>query len=281
MSAEESCLSARAELPFGGSLVLHRSAFSSSRKVRARGVRGHSSGRNLRRGRFRPINTPGLLACCYKTAPGRSNWPNRDPIGEKGGRNLYVFAFNAPVNGFDPDGRFTLIDVLVFNTIQARLILQLPMLAKPPVRTDKPTGRVDFLGLKKWCGTCETYGAAIKIGLQFLECYLTTPCDSQCKYEYVHVKAWFGSVSASPLPANCTQFRTCFETPDEQDYTAFNGAARFVTITVSPGVGKTGGKIVLGDAVSEGVDDTSGIDVSASFGAGKSSVRSHYRHLCK
>jgi hypothetical protein len=109
MSANQNCLSAHAELRFGDSSVLHRSSTTPARKTCARGFRRHSSGRNLRRGRFRSINTPGLRACRYKTAPGRSNWPNRDPIGEEGGRNLYVFAYNTPVSAFDPDGRFSLI----------------------------------------------------------------------------------------------------------------------------------------------------------------------------
>jgi RHS repeat-associated protein len=39
--------------------------------------------------------------------PSTGRWPNRDPIGEKGGLNLYVFAHNTPINAFDPDGRFT------------------------------------------------------------------------------------------------------------------------------------------------------------------------------
>jgi hypothetical protein len=104
MSTEECCWSARAELPFGSS-ILHRSATSSSRKTRARGLRRHPSGRKLRRGRFRPINTPRLRGCGYKTAPGRSNWPNRDPIEENGGLNLYNYTLNEPVSKFDPDGR--------------------------------------------------------------------------------------------------------------------------------------------------------------------------------
>jgi hypothetical protein len=114
MSAEECCLSAHAELRFGGSSILHRGASSSSRKTRARGVRRHPSGRSSRRRRFRSINTPGLRACGYKTAPGRSNWPNRDPINELGfillttgqyvGRtdpNLYSFVGNNPINHID------------------------------------------------------------------------------------------------------------------------------------------------------------------------------------
>jgi hypothetical protein len=130
MSAEQSCLSAHAELSFGASRIPCPSATSLSRKTRARSVRWHPSGRNSRRARFRPINTPGLRACGYKTAPGRSNWPNRDPIGEKGGLNLYVFAYNTPVNAFDPDGRFSLIEVAALNTIQANAVMLLPMLVR-------------------------------------------------------------------------------------------------------------------------------------------------------
>ena len=39
----------------------------------------------------------------YKPSTGR--WPNRDPIGEEGGINLYGFTLNNPINTFDSDGR--------------------------------------------------------------------------------------------------------------------------------------------------------------------------------
>jgi len=51
--------------------------------------------------------TPGSRACAYKTASGRHEWPNRDPIGERGGRNLYEFVRNNPVDYIDPDWRKT------------------------------------------------------------------------------------------------------------------------------------------------------------------------------
>jgi hypothetical protein len=105
MSAGQSCLSAHAELPFGASTIPCRSAPSSSRKTRAMGVRQHPSGRKLRRRQFRSINTPGLRGCRYKTAPGRSNWPNRDPLEENGGNNLYGFVHNDPFSNIDIDGR--------------------------------------------------------------------------------------------------------------------------------------------------------------------------------
>ena len=36
--------------------------------------------------------------------PGAGRWLNRDPIGERGGVNLYGMCYNAPVNGFDDYG---------------------------------------------------------------------------------------------------------------------------------------------------------------------------------
>ena len=38
--------------------------------------------------------------------PSVARWPNRDPIGERGGMNLYGFVNNTPVNRFDPFGLY-------------------------------------------------------------------------------------------------------------------------------------------------------------------------------
>jgi hypothetical protein len=37
----------------------------------------------------------------YETASGRSNWPNRDPIGEYGGLNLFAMVLNNSIGGYD------------------------------------------------------------------------------------------------------------------------------------------------------------------------------------
>jgi RHS repeat-associated protein len=44
------------------------------------------------------------LSYRYKTVSGRSTWPSRDPIEEKGGINLYAFVGNNPIDMWDELG---------------------------------------------------------------------------------------------------------------------------------------------------------------------------------
>ena len=50
------------------------------------------------------LNAQGKSCYHYETASGRSNWPNRDPIAEQGGLNLYGFVLNDGVNFWDVIG---------------------------------------------------------------------------------------------------------------------------------------------------------------------------------
>jgi len=77
---------------------------TSPRKTRVGVFRHRSSGQTSSRRRCRSIITPGSRPCVYKTVSGRHEWPNRDPIGERGGINLYRFVGNNPVNAIDPLG---------------------------------------------------------------------------------------------------------------------------------------------------------------------------------
>ena len=72
-----------------------------SRKTHVRAFRRHLSGRRCGRGRHRAIKSPRARGCIYKTTSGRSGWPNRDPLGERGGANLYRFVGNNPVSKTD------------------------------------------------------------------------------------------------------------------------------------------------------------------------------------
>jgi RHS repeat-associated protein len=73
-------------------------------KTRVWGFRQAPSGRlSRRRRRDRAIAT-GSARCAYKTASGRGKWPNRDPIGEQGGVNLYASFYNNPLSYVDRNG---------------------------------------------------------------------------------------------------------------------------------------------------------------------------------
>jgi RHS repeat-associated protein len=47
------------------------------------------------------LNTQEKSCYHYEAASGRSNWPSRDPIEERGGLNLYGFVGNSPANYWD------------------------------------------------------------------------------------------------------------------------------------------------------------------------------------
>ena len=62
----------------------------------------------------------GLVYYGYRFySPTLGRWPNRDPIGEAGGRNIYGYVVNAPVNLVDFFGLFIMFN---FNTCGSRCI---------------------------------------------------------------------------------------------------------------------------------------------------------------
>ncbi len=69
-----------------------------------------------------------LLAVCHTASafydPHVGRWVSRDPIGERGGNNLYAMVGNDAINAIDPDGRLTLFG--------------LPQLAQPLAPTFVP-----------------------------------------------------------------------------------------------------------------------------------------------
>jgi RHS repeat-associated protein len=71
---------------------------------------GSLAGANLYRFSSKEIHVnSGLYYYGYRFYdPNLQRWLNRDPIGEEGGRNLYVFVRNAPLNVLDPDGKLTI-----------------------------------------------------------------------------------------------------------------------------------------------------------------------------
>ena len=87
-----------------GSVPCLPASLTSPFETCARGFRRNLPGRKSRRPSQPLENAPGSRTCAYKTASGRGNWPNRDPIGEKGGINLYCFVQGDAQKRFDPLG---------------------------------------------------------------------------------------------------------------------------------------------------------------------------------
>jgi hypothetical protein len=71
-------------------------------KTRARNFCRQASGRLSRRGARTPIITPGFRACGYKSASGRRQWLNRDPLGDLAALPNFVPLLNRPI-GSDSD----------------------------------------------------------------------------------------------------------------------------------------------------------------------------------
>jgi RHS repeat-associated protein len=73
-------------------------------KTRARGFSQPPSGRSSRRGRRGRTIATGCRAYACKTPSGRVKWPNRDPIQERGGINMYGYSRNNPIDRYDAFG---------------------------------------------------------------------------------------------------------------------------------------------------------------------------------
>jgi len=59
-------------------------------------------------------------------------WLNKDPIGEKGGINLYQFIYNNPANLVDKDGRFVWIPFLIGAFVWGAVMAEEPANAPGP-----------------------------------------------------------------------------------------------------------------------------------------------------
>jgi RHS repeat-associated protein len=67
------------------------------------------SGRSVTPLTRNPRTATGSRACRYRKGQGHPVWLNRDPIFERGGLNLYVFAGSSPLNAIDPTGKCAVV----------------------------------------------------------------------------------------------------------------------------------------------------------------------------
>jgi RHS repeat-associated protein len=91
-------------LSVAGERLSPASILTSSQKTRVGVFRRCASGRPSSQRRRSRETATGCRGCGYKSASGRREWPNRDPLEEGGGSNLYAFVLNAPIYRIDPFG---------------------------------------------------------------------------------------------------------------------------------------------------------------------------------
>jgi RHS repeat-associated protein len=189
-------------------------------------------------------NTDGLYYYGYRFYdPLTQRWLNRDPIAEDGGKNLYVFANNSPLNAVDPFG-----------------------LRRWCGTCDIGGGGwiLGFQGIICDLTSPCTHGKG-------------------WEYVHVRAIFFTVSAGIPDLPGvTAITFRTCFETPDGFDAeSSFSGSAHFVSGSIAVGKGGSAGKIVLGYAVSEGLTKVTGFDLGVGFGSGRSWVDGHSECDCR
>jgi len=90
--------------PSNGGLFSSSKRATSPLQNRVGGLRRRSSGRLSRSRSTRPETATGSTAFSCKTASGRSFFLSRDPIGVRGGINLYAYVGGTPTSSSDPLG---------------------------------------------------------------------------------------------------------------------------------------------------------------------------------
>ena len=157
-------------------------------KTRVGVFSGGPSGRLSRRGRGRSINTPGSRGCAYKTASGRHEWPNRDPLNESGFEllhgpvmvdmvkqvrystkydvipNLYSFVANRPPGRLDASGLFWL-EILEPATSTGGNDFHCHLVSETsPIQGDPTSGSGNRNGQSMCIWRCNSYGDEIPSG---------------------------------------------------------------------------------------------------------------------
>ena len=127
---------------------------TSPHTIRVGCLHRNPSGRRSKRSHICSTSMLNSRRCAYNIVPGCSGWPNRDPIQEQGGLNLYALVNNQPINTVDILGLYNYIPAPGYNPPDAGK----PCCDKPAIlgyahRTDPPPTKgsphIDFNGLHR------------------------------------------------------------------------------------------------------------------------------------
>ena len=149
--------------------------------------------------------TPGLRACGYKSVSGRHEWPNRDPLQEKGGLNLYSFCENDANNNIDPFGEST-SDVITVGGIKITIVLDGCKVKEIDVKTGLLGGQIAELHAKgdvSYAAACPIYNSSGSIPIDINYLMSPPPTWFQRKRENTQPISQKGS-NTIPLCCGCS-----------------------------------------------------------------------------
>ena len=126
-------------------------------KTRLRGFSSSRSGRRMQRGPSTPPRATGYRAHPYNISLGRPEWQSRDPIGVRGGINLYGYVENSPLNWNDPFGLCPPPDAVLYQAPNGSLFYAPPSADFPAQKAAGAANGWNIAGIKAAEGQGGTY----------------------------------------------------------------------------------------------------------------------------
>ncbi len=185
--------------------------------------------------------------------PELGRWLNRDPIGERGGINLYAMVGNDAVNKWDYLGKWSKAQCKMSGgTVQGKKCC----CEDKEIDPKKQCCNVGFFSEKiesktsgaRYVGVCYSAGFALGGGGYYIRCDLRSTLDKKCCRTQVQVHAVVLGVGAGGKALAI--FMPEFD--NVKDPSEFAGRAFMGGVSVTPGIGVSIGKLRLGSHWAKG-----------------------------